>query len=386
MSGERTQTAEVRGPRSAAAEAFARVFRRAPSVVASAPGRVNLIGEHTDYSGGFVLPMAIPQRTTVALARRDDDLARVVSGNIGEGAKVTFRVGHEERRSTWIDYVQGTVFALRRAGYVISGFDAFLESEVPVGSGLSSSAALEVSLLRALADAFGLPLDPVRIAVLGRAAENDFVGAPVGIMDQMASSLATETEALFLDTRSMHYERVALPDAVDLVVIDSGVSHGHAGGEYATRKSECERAAAALGVRELRDVDDAARAAVLEPPLDRRARHVVTENARVLETVDALRRGDVHAVGRLLDASHASLRDDFEVTTPDVDRLVALAQRDEATFGARMTGGGFGGAIVALAARGRGREAAARILRAYDEGGAPRGRVLLPTGTWHPGA
>lgn len=369
MSG--AATTRGNGPERARADAaqFARVFGREPDVTASAPGRVNLIGEHTDYSGGYVLPMAIPQRTTVTLAHRDDDVARIASESVDDAAPVSFRVGQETRRSAWIDYVQGTVFALRRAGYFVSGFDAFLQSDVPVGSGLSSSAALEVSLLRALAEAFRLSLDPVHIAVIGRAAENDFVGAPVGIMDQMASSLATETEALFLDTRTMHYETVALPDSVELVVIDSGVSHGHAGGEYATRKSECERAAKALGVPELRDVDDVAKTESLEDPLKRRARHVVTENERVLKTVQALRSGDVRAVGALLDASHASLRDDFEVTTPDVDRLVALAQGDAAILGARMTGGGFGGAIVALAERGRGAEAARRILRAYDAGG-----------------
>ena len=357
-------------------DAFARAFGRPPGVVTDAPGRVNLIGEHTDYSGGYVLPVAIPQRTRVELARRDDDVARVVSASFG--AELAFRVGREAKQGSWIDYVQGTVVALRACGHAVTGFDARVASEVPVGSGLSSSAALEVSLLRALSGAFRLAIDPVTIAKIGQRAENDFVGAPVGIMDQMAASLATETTALFLDTRTLAHEMLPLPSDVELVVIDSGVAHDHAAGEYATRRAEVEHAAALLGVPELRDVGDPHDTARLPAPLDRRARHVVTENARVLAAARALRADDARALGALFAESHRSMRDDFEVTTPDVDRLVALAQHDADAVGARMTGGGFGGSIVALAHRGRGAVAARRIARAYDAGGAPRSRVLLP--------
>ena len=351
-----------------------------PDAIATAPGRVNLIGEHTDYSGGFVLPMAIPQRTTVRLARRTDDEVHAISRNVRSQEPVTFVLGHETKRGSWIDYVQGTVVALRAAGHRISGFDALISSNVPVGSGLSSSAALEISLLRALRDAFALDLSDVGAAKIGRAAETDFVGAPVGIMDQMASSLADAETALFLDTRSLAYERVALPGAAEIMVIDSGIAHGHAGGEYRTRRIECDRAAHGLGVTELRDVDDPSRAAELPPPLDRRARHVISENARVLAAVDAMRRNDEKTLGRLFDASHASLRDDFEVSVAGVDRLVALAQAHEDVLGARMTGGGFGGAIVALVAKGRGARAAREIARAYDGGGTGRhcARVLVP--------
>jgi len=349
---------------------------RAADAEARAPGRVNLIGEHTDYSGGFVLPMAIPQATEVALLRRQDRVVRAASRNLDDGRFSAFELGGETKRGTWIDYVQGTVVALRARGFDVGGFDLGVASNVPVGSGLSSSAALEVSLLRALRSAFSLELDDVTIAKVGRAAETDFVGAPIGIMDQMASSLADAENALFIDTRSLVFERVPLPADVEVIVIDSGVSHEHATGGYATRRAEVEQATAALGVPMLRDVHDAALGGELPEPLARRAHHVVSENARVVEAVAAMKSGDVERLGLLLDASHASLRDDFEVSVPDVDRLVALAQADADVFGARMTGGGFGGAIVALARAGRGKDAAQRIAAAYG----PRGRVLVPEG------
>jgi galactokinase len=360
-----------------AATDFLSAFDRRPEVVAEAHGRVNLIGEHTDYSGGYVLPMAIPQRTRVELARRADATVRVVSEQLGS-APVSFEVGAEHRQDRWIDYVQAVVVALRDEGFAVSGFDARISSDVPIGSGVSSSAALEVSLLRALRQAFALPLDAISLATLARRAENEFVGAPTGIMDPMAVSLASETAALFLDTRSLAYEVVPLPGDVEVVVVDSGVPHDHAAGEYRTRRAECERAARALGVRELRDVTDVAAVAGLSPPLDRRARHVVSENARVLAAVEAMRGGDSARVGALFDASHGSLRNDFEVSTPDVDRLVAIMRADAEALGARMTGGGFGGAIVALARRGHGAAAAERTRAAYDSTGAPRARVLVP--------
>lgn len=351
---------------------FEALFGKLPDVQGAAHGRVNLIGEHTDHSGGFVMPMAIPQVTQVALARSEGRVVRVASESMNETQ--TFELGRERRRGSWIDYVQGTVVALRNRGFAIAGFDARVTSKVPVGSGLSSSAALEVSVLRALRHAFAIAIDDVAIAELGHEAETGFVGAPVGIMDQMASSLADQSTALFLDTRSLAYERVPLPDEVEIVVIDSGVPHDHATSGYATRRAECERAAQLLNVALLRDVVDVVEVARLPPPLARRARHVVTENARVLEAVACMRSGDVARLGRLFDESHASLRDDFEVTIPAVDRLVAIARDDVDVLGARMTGGGFGGAIVALARRGRGGDAAGRVVAAY---GSP-GRALIP--------
>jgi galactokinase len=333
------------------AERFARIFGRRPEVVTSAPGRVNLIGEHTDYNGGFVLPIAIPQRTWIALARADGDHVRLWSGNVTESPRLdSFRVGHERRANRWYDYVQGCTQAALKDGEAFGGFDLALTSSVPLGSGLSSSAALEVAVLRGLRELFGLSYSDVRLAQLGQRAENDFVGAPVGVMDQMAASLADEHAALFLDTREFRYETVPLPARTALVVVNSGVAHNHASGDYRTRRAECEKAAGLLGVAQLRDVGihELARVEALPDPLSRRARHVVTENARVLDAVEAMRAGDAVRLGTLFDASHASQRDDYEVSVKEVDALVAIARSQPGVFGARLTGGGFGGSIVAL--------------------------------------
>lgn len=357
-----------------------------PDAFASAAGRVNLMGEHTDTSEGYVLPIAIPRQTRVELALRTDGVVRVAS-NAFVGDE-TFELGREAKRGSWIDYVQGTVQALVRAApalaSVLRGFDALVTSDLPLGAGLASSAALEIAVIRALCTACGVPLDPVAMARIGRAAENDFVGMPSGIMDQMAATLATESAALFLDTRSLAYEHVALPASLELLVIDSGVAHAHAGGEYATRREEVARAAYVLELKTLRDAGDgdprarSAAIAMLSPPLDRRARHVVSENHRVLDTVVALRVADEGALARLFRASHDSLRDDFEVSVPDVDRLVAIAQADPGVVAARMTGGGFGGAIVALARRGQAADAGARICAVYGTSRGAEGAVVVP--------
>jgi len=370
----------IAGP-AAVREQFTRVFRAEPAVVTSAPGRVNLIGEHTDYNGGFVLPMAIPQRTWVALARRPDNRARAASANLDGGSRVReFEVGREEKTRSWIDYVQGVTRAAREAGADIAGYDLVIDSDVPLGSGLSSSAALEVSVLRGLRELFALPFDDVAIAKIGQRAENDFVGAPVGIMDQMAASLADAHTALFLDTRSLRYEQLLLPTGAALIVINSGVAHSHASGDYRTRRAECERAAAALGVPLLRDlgVGDLHTVMALPDPLGRRARHVITENQRVLDAVAAIKHADLAALGALFNASHASQRDDYEVSVPDVDRLVRIAQAEPGVYGARLTGGGFGGSIVALTDESNAAGAAGRIAAAYAKGGTPKPTVLVP--------
>lgn len=359
---------------------FAELFGRPPGISADAPGRVNLIGEHTDYSGGFVLPLAIPQRTRVELALRQDRRVRAASDNLSGEGVLEYALGEEARGRGWLDYVQGITQVLAERHPALPGFDLRAASEVPLGSGLSSSAALTIALLRALRAALALALDDVSLAKIARRAENELVGAPVGIMDQMASSLAGERAALFLDTRSLSYELVPLPPGVELVVIDSGLKHSHAGGEYRTRRAECEEAAALLGVRELRDVgeEDLGRVAALPEPLCRRARHVITENARVLRAARAIRAGDLSGLGALLDASHRSLRDDFEVSTPEIDALVRIAQAEPGVLGARLTGGGFGGSIVALARGGQGARAAARIAETYaaETGRVPA--VLVP--------
>jgi galactokinase len=314
---------------------------------ASAPGRVNLIGEHTDYNGGFVLPVAIPQRTRVRLEPVSGARVRARSEGM---PPAEFTLGEEARTGGWSDYVKGVTWALARAGLRPRGCELEIASEVPPGGGLSSSAALCVALLRAMRDAFSLVLGDVRIALLAQEVETGFVGAPVGVMDQMASSLAGERTALFLDTRALSFERVPLPDDAGIVVIDSGIRHSHATGDYRLRRAECEEAARKLGVAQLRDAGEGDLPAIARLPgvLARRARHVVTENARVLAAVQALRGGDLAALGRLFTQSHESMRDDFEVSIPEIDRLVEIAASTAGVLGARLTGGGFGGSIVAL--------------------------------------
>ncbi|HSS76157.1 MAG TPA: galactokinase [Thermoanaerobaculia bacterium] len=358
---------------------FAALFGRSPEIRTDAPGRVNLIGEHTDYSGGLVLPVAIPQRARVELAIREDSRVRAWSRDMEPDIE-EYRLGNEEPGHGWVDYVQGITEALRLAGHRLGGFDLRVESDVPPGSGLSSSAALEVSLLRALREAFGLSLDDLRLAQAAQKAETDFVGAPVGIMDPMAANLADETTALFLDTRTLRFEKVRLPGDAELLVIDSGISHRHATGGYRTRRRECETAAEQLQVAQLGDLctQDLWRLGTLHEPLDRRARHVVTENARVRSAVAALRSRDLPRLGRLLAASHESLRNDFEVSIPEIDRLVELAAEEPDIFGARITGGGFGGAIVAVVRRGAACETGQRIARRFGDEIGRTAKVLVP--------
>jgi len=351
---------------------------RAP-VQASAPGRVNLIGEHTDYNEGFVLPMPIPQQTTVQLWPRDDD--QVVLESEGEPGSIgTYRIGQEQRSGAWFDYVQGVTDALRKGDQPIRGFRAHISSNVPIGAGLSSSAALETAMLRALRSAFALTIDDLTIARMGQSAEVDLVGAPVGIMDQMASSLGQQGSALFIDTRTLETRSVPVPASLEVIVIASGVTHSHGTGGYRTRRAECERAVLALGVRSLRDLTRARLEAAtgLEPVLLRRARHVVTENERVLATLDALAADDEAELGRLFAASHASMRDDYEISVPEIDLLVSLGVSTPGVIAARLTGGGFGGSVVMLAKRGQGLTAARAIADNYAKKTGLSATILLP--------
>jgi len=367
------------------APGFEELFGREATVAADAPGRVNLIGEHTDYNGGYVLPMAIPQRARVEIGTRIGTLVRAWSADVQEPKIEEYRLGEETPGRGWLDYVQGITQVLQQADYRLRGFDLRISSEVPLGSGLSSSAALEVALLRGLRAAFALEIDDLEIALAGQKAENDFVGAPVGIMDQMAASLGDEGKALFLDTRTLRFERVPLPAGAELVVIDSGISHSHAGGAeggYRVRRQECEQAAELLGFRQLRDLDnqDLWRLVALPEPLDRRARHVITENARVRSAVAAMQEGDLVRLGKLLNLSHQSLRDDFEVSVPEIDLLVELAQKQQDVYGARITGGGFGGSVVILARAGTGRKAGERLVEEYGKRTRRKATLLVPAG------
>jgi galactokinase len=362
---------------------------RPPDVVAFAHGRVNLMGDHTDYNGGFVLPACIPQRTRVDVWRRADSRVLATSANLRSAeaggplheGSAAFALDALKPTGHWSDYVKGVVDALQRAGIAVGGFDAHIDSNVPIGSGLSSSAALEVALLRALRTAFDLSLDDVRLAKLARLAETDFVGAPVGIMDQMVASVGNLGGALYLDTRSLAFEVIPLPAAAELVVLDSCVSHSHRAGGYSVRRAECDEARRLLGLRELTDLswpEDEARALALPSPFDLRARHVITENARVHAAATALRESALGELGRLFFESHASLRDDFRVSVPAVDALVDAARADDDVYGARMTGGGFGGCVVALARSGTGRAVGERILHRVQAHGVALPRVVLP--------
>ena len=351
------------------------VFGRPPEAEARAPGRVNLIGEHTDYNGGFVLPTPVALGTTATAARAPGARVRAYSATLGREA--CFELGDERRSGTWVDYVAGVTLELARRGHRLGGFDLLLRSELPLGGGLASSAALEIALVRVLARLFGLSVDARDAAAVGHAAENALVGARTGVMDQLATSLGRHGEALLIDCRTHATQSIPLPPGIEIVVIDSGVRHALADGAYNRRREECERAAAALGVDELRDVVDGdERLARLPEPLGRRAAHVTSENARVLAAVDALRAGDGAALGALLDASHASLARDFEVSTPELDRLAELA-RSEGALGARLTGAGFGGSLLALTPSGRARTVAERTRDRFNaKGGAAA--VLLP--------
>ena len=359
---------------------FADQFGQEPAHAALAHGRVNLIGEHTDYNGGFVLPVLIPQATRVQLAPRPDREVRLLSTAMPADGVQGYTLGAERRGRGWLDYAQGVTTALATAGHAIGGFAALIESAVPAGAGLASSAALAVALLRALREAFGLALDDVQLALAGQRAENDFVGARVGIMDQLAASLGAAGSALFIDTRSLDCRRLPLPAAAELAVIDSGLRHQHASGDYNSRRAECERAAALLGVAQLRDLlpDNLPRLQVLPEPLRRRARHVITENARVLEAVAAIETADLPRLGALFDASHASQRDDYEVSLPQIDRLAALARAAPGVYGARLTGGGWGGAVLLLAEAGAARRAATQAAAEFAQETGRSATVLVP--------
>ncbi|MFL6592901.1 MAG: galactokinase [Luteimonas sp.] len=342
------------------------------SVEARAPGRVNLLGEHTDYNDGFVLPTAIPQHTRVRLAPNGGDRFVAIAASLGERASFTF---DEPPREHFARYVYGCIReAAMDTGMAIPALDIEIESDVPMGVGLSSSAALEVAMLRALRELLALPIDDVRIAQLAQRAEVVHAGVHCGIMDQMASSLADTHSMLFLDTRTLERRLLPLPAGSELLVLDSGISRSLAGTAYNDRRRECEEAARLLGVVALRDVTDVATTEILPELLRRRARHVVTENARVLRVLDGI---DAERFGALMDASHASLRDDFQVSLPPLDTLVRLLQQDPDTHGARLTGAGFGGACVALCRSGTARAIGERVLQRYAATGQA-GRLLVP--------
>jgi galactokinase len=328
--------------------AFGSLAGRAPAGVWSAPGRANLIGEHLDYNGGWVLPFAIGLRTAVAVGRRDDDRIRCWSLQDPHASDVS--LDGVPPRSGWSSYVNGTVWALREAGVSTRGLDVVVDGDVPLGGGLSSSAALECAVAIAVNELSGNGLDRRALAQAGQRAEHDVVGAPVGIMDQLASLFGREGHGVLLDCATSESREIPLPLAetgTQLLVIDSGVRHDHASGAYADRRHECETAAVTLGVDHLALADPRRLGEIHDDAARRRARHVISEQQRVHDVVDALARHDMASVGSSLTACHVSLRDDFEISIPELDGAVDAALQAGA-LGARLTGGGFGGSVLAL--------------------------------------
>lgn len=363
-----------------ALDAFSRAFGGAPDFVARAPGRVNLIGEHTDYNDGFVLPLAISVETRIAARARDDGAVRLAAADYG-GALDEFLLAAPIAPSAqlWANYVRGVIDGMQRAGFAFAGADLAIAGDIPQGAGLSSSASLEVATAIAVARLAGdTAPDLTALARIAQAAESDFVGCKCGIMDQLVSTRAREGAALLIDCRTLECRPCPAPAGAAILIVHSGVTRGLVDGAYNERRRQCEAAAAALGVAALRDADEAMLAAHqsrLDKLAFRRARHVVSENRRTLDAAASFAGGDLETLGRLMAASHASMRDDFEITTPEVDRLAALMREIiGGRGGARMTGGGFGGCVVGILPEIDAEDAAAEIDRRYRR---PDGKPAL---------
>ncbi|HUU12537.1 MAG TPA: galactokinase [Terriglobia bacterium] len=356
-------------------ETFQKIFGAPPEVVVRAPGRVNLIGEHTDYNDGFVLPAAIDRHIVFAGRRRDDRTVRAHSADFQDSVEFSLDDIQRDTAHSWSNYLRGVSKFLEEDGHRLGGADVAFGGNVPRESGLSSSAALEVGATAFWRKMMDLRLDPVYAVKLSRRAENEFVGVPCGIMDQFISALGRQDHALFLDCRDLTYRHVPLRGDVKIVVCNSGVKRALAQSEYEVRLKQCRQAVAQLGtsglaVKSLREVDtddlEAGRKALTEILL-RRARHVVTENERVLEAVKVLEEGDLERFGELMNASHISLRDDYEVSCKELDVLVELAWKQPGVLGARMTGAGFGGCTVNLVRQNAAEAFAEAVARGYQD-------------------
>ena len=367
------------------AAAFREVYGADPEGLWAAPGRVNLIGEHTDYNDGFVLPFALPERVVAAAGRSAGGWT--VTSDFEPGMVDFADISEPGAVDGWAAYVAGVAWALRDAGHEVPPADLAITSDVPMGAGVSSSAALEAAVLTALIDLGGLDIPVEARPAIAQRAENVYVGAPTGIMDQSASIRCQAGKALFLDCRTLEVEQIPFDVAAEdlaVLVINSNAPHRHVDGEYGARRKSCEEAARILGVPALRDVPaeglDAALERLEDEVMRRRVRHVVTENQRVLDTVELLRSGRVREIGPLMTASHASMRDDFEITVPEVDVAVEAALMAGA-YGARMTGGGFGGCILALIDTDRADAVIAAVAGAYERHGftAPTAFVAVPS-------
>jgi galactokinase len=352
---------------------FRGLFKAPPARVAFAPGRVNLIGDHTDYNDGFVLPMAIERGVAVAFRARSDRLLRAHSVAFAETRELKLDKIERKAKPDWLAYLAGVAWSLEQAGHRLTGLDLMVEADLPIGAGLSSSAAFEVAAARAFCDAAGIAWDPVAMAKLCRAAENDFVGVSCGLMDQYAAAASVEGCALLLDCRSVEAVPVPIPGDTIFVVMDTGARRTLVSSAYNDRLRECAAALEQLrgldpGLRSLRDVTpeklEAARER-LDPVLFRRASHVVAEIQRPAAMAQALARGDLEAAGRLMDESHASLRDLYEVSSPELDLVCRLARGHRGCYGTRMTGAGFGGCAVALLSHAGADEFTREVMAAY---------------------
>ena len=350
---------------------FQSQFGEPPARTFQAPGRVNLIGEHTDYNHGFVLPCAIAYGTVIAARPRQDKVLNVYAADYDalDAFSLTDRVEKNEQ-AQWANYIRGVVKEFQDAGYALQGADLVVTGNVPQGAGLSSSASLEVALGTALKGVNALEVTPTQIAKLGQAAENNFVGTKCGIMDQLISAKGHVDHALLIDCRSLETQPVSIPNGQSIVIINSNVKRGLVESEYNDRREQCEEAARLLGLNALRDIDETtfkARQGELPSLIAKRARHVVTENARTLAAATAMKEGDTKTLGKLMAASHISMRDDFEITVPPVDLIVDLVNTlGEEMCGARMTGGGFGGCTVNLILNDNVEEVSETICRAYQ--------------------
>jgi len=360
-------------PNAIARDAFVQHFESKPELVATAPGRVNLIGEHTDYNDGFVLPAALHYHTCIAAGPRSDRKLQVIAVDEAS-ARVSIALdepAQHDAAAPWSNYLRGVVAALKSRGFGLVGANLTISGNVPLGAGLSSSAALEMASISALTQLSGEVITGVDAAKAGQAAENDFVGVRCGIMDQLISAQAKSDHALLIDCRSLALKPVQLPAELALLVINSNSPRTLVGGEYNTRRAQCEAATAHFSVDALRDLNLSAlneEKSALDPVVYRRARHVVTENERTLAMANALEQGDIEHMGRLMAQSHASMRDDFEITTSALDQLVNIVQEAAGERGgARMTGGGFGGCVVALANPNRVEHIVAQVADAYPK-------------------
>jgi galactokinase len=366
--GPRTTPSPVWSAAERVARGFARAFSGKPAWIVQAPGRVNLIGEHTDYNDGFVLPMAIDRAVFIALRPRADRRVRLESLDYRQW--VEFDLDNLEHVGAgWGEYAKAIAWALQGAGHRLRGWEGAMLGEVPVGAGLSSSAAVELAVARAFAAVSDMDWDAAGMARLAQRAENEWIGVACGIMDQLTSACGVAQHALRIDCRSLEIETVLLPDLASVLVLDTGTRRGLVSSAYNQRREECRQGAQAFGLSSLRDLKDEAFAAGegrLDPIVRRRVRHVLSENARTLRAVQALRDRDCEGMGRLMAESHASLRDDYEVSSPALDAMVEIASAQPGCWGARMTGAGFGGCAVALVEREAAQAAARGIASAYQ--------------------